>query len=216
MTTKQKRTLPNPRKITFELTVKKVRMPQPELLVPYTTTLKAHKDDGKELIKIANQLDELFTAKSDIFSMTSEVKLVLETMEIERNAKGKKQRGPDGRWQGMPFDIKTQRLINMIITPIYDKIDEWDEENEGKHKNMKLKIAPKYAIYLCDRMIEQCSEYTYTAGHIVEMYDYFLLKKAEAEMVEKMIKTGASDEEIDKAIGGIILEDVLEEDKEDK
>ena len=116
----------------------------------------------------------------------------------------------------MPFEIKTQRLINVILTPIYDKIDEWDEKNKGEHKSMKIRLAPKYAIYLCERMIEQCNEYSYVAGHIIEMHDYFLMKKKEAETVQEMIKSGAENIEIDEAVKKIDIEELLEEEEKEE
>lgn len=216
MTTK-KPALPNPRKITFDLTVKKVRMPRPELLVPYSTNLRQYKDNPEKLKKQLGNLEKRFTAQSDIFSMVSEVKLVLESMELQKGSDGKKTKGQDGRFIAMPFDIKTQRLINIILTPIHDKIDEWDEKNQGEHKNMKINIAPKYAIYLCERMMEQCNEYSYVANHIIEMHDYFLLKKKEAETVQEMIKSGAENADIDEAVKKIDIEELLEEgEKKDK
>lgn len=213
--TKTKMSLPNPRKITFDLTVKTVRMPRPELLVPYTTNLRQHREDPKALKKQLESIEARYSAQSDVFSMVSEVKLVLESMELQKDVKGKKAKGQDGRFIAEPFNIKTQRLCNVILTPIYDKIDEWDEKNKGEHKNMKIKIAPKYAIYLCERMMEQCNEYSYVAGHIIEMHDYFLMKKKEAETVQEMIKSGAEGAEIDEAVKKINIEELLEKDEEE-
>jgi hypothetical protein len=205
----------NPRKVSFNLTVKTVRMPRPELYVPYSAVLRPYKEDGKKLLETVERLDKMFMAKSDIFSIVAEVKLVLESMEMERDEKGKKVK-IEGKFQAKPFEIKSQRLINVILTPIYDAIDDWDEKNKGKHKDLQIQLAPKYAIYLCDRMIEQCSEYSYTGSFIVEMHDYFLQKKTEAEMVQKMIKSNASDEEIDKAVKTISIEDLIEDDDQEE
>ena len=188
MTTKPAKPLPRvAKKMKVQLWVEKVKQREPQAWIAGREIIKLENRNFPEFKKsIQDQLNEARenNEMNGQFSLIAEVRNVMLTPELERDDNGKAQKGMDGKFQGKPFDIEIQRIVNRILNPVEKIIDKYGVHSKD-HRTATIELKPADVLYLAQRMLAHFNEYDIVAPFVPKAYDHFVDLEAEAQATGK-------------------------------